>query len=147
MRNPMVFNEVDWDTGGGFATVTGNLVMGQVAKFHFAAGVRFLAPGVRSRHIELLLCKNGKALEVLTRDQAFNRPDSVALDSRETPWAECGRGFTRGELIARPGDVFEIYARHSFGEPAYLTMHLPGSANEDAPADRHPIYFIGFWYA
>jgi hypothetical protein len=143
----VVFDEVDWDTGGGFDVATGGFVVGQRAKFHFAAGVRFLAPDVRGRYVELILCKNGEPLEILTRDMAFHKPDSVALSSPETPWAEYARGFTCRELPASLGDVFEVCVRHSFGEPAYLTVRRPGSAGEDAPAERHPIYFIGLWHA
>ena len=143
----VVFDEVDWDTDGGFDTDTGGFTAGRAAKFHFAAGVRFLAPDVPNRCLSLLLHKNGKPLEILTRDQAFNRPDSVALDSRETPWAEYVRGFTRGEVVARPGDVFEIYVRQEFGGPAYLTVRHPGLAAENVSDDRHPIYFMGLWHA
>ncbi len=45
---------------------------------------------------------------MLTRDAAFYGPDSIALGSSETPWAEYARGFTRGEVPAGPGDVFEV---------------------------------------
>ena len=143
------FDEADWDTSGGFDAATGSFVVGQRAKFHFAAGVRLLAPDVPSRHVELLLCKNEKPLQMLTRDVAFHRPDSVALGFPENPWAEYARGFTRGEVPAGPGDVFEVCVRHSFGEPAYLTARHPGSAGEGAPspAERHPIYFMGLWHA
>jgi hypothetical protein len=65
--------------------------------------------------------------------------DSVALGFPENPWAEYARGFTRGEVPAGPGDVFEVCVRHSFGEPAYLTARHP--------AERHPIYFMGLWHA
>ena len=143
------FDEVVWDTGGGFDAATDGFVVGQRAKFHFAAGVRLLAPDVPSRHVELLLRKDGKDLQMLTRDAAFHRPDSVALGAPETPWAEYTRGFTRGEVPAGPNDVFEVCVRHSFGEPAYLTMRHPGPAGEGAPSpvERHPIYFIGLWHA
>ena len=143
----VVFDEVDWDTDGGFDTVTGGFTVERAAKFHFAAGVRFLAPDVKNRYVDLLLHKNGKPLEMLTRDRAFNRPDCVALDPRETPWAEYVRGFTSGEVAARPGDVFEIHVRQEFGEPACLTARDPGSADGDAPGERHPIFFSGLWHA
>lgn len=58
---------------------------------------------------------------------------------------EYGQGFARGEVVARPSYVFGIYVRYSFGEPAYLTVR--GPADEDAPAERHPIYFMAFWHA
>lgn len=141
------FDEVDWDTGGGFDASTGGFMAMRGARFHFAAGVGFLVPAVTNRYIDLLLYKNGKPLERLTPAQAFNRPDSVKLSSRETPWAEYVRGFTRGEVVAHPGDFFEIYVRQEFGEPAYLTMRHPGSADEYVSDDRHPIYFMGFWHA
>lgn len=143
----VLFDEVDRDTDGGFDTDTGGFTAGRAARFHFAAGARFLAPDVGSRGLDLLLHKNGRPLQILTPDVPFDRPDSVALDPRETPRAEYVRGFTRGEVVARPGDVFEIYVRQAFGEPAYLTVRHPGSANEDTPDDRHPIYFMGFWHA
>ena len=143
------FDEADWDASGGFDAATGGFVVGQRAKFHFAAGVRLLAPDVPSRHVELLLCKNERPLQMLTREAAFHRPDSVALGSPEPPWSEYARGFTRGEVVAHPGDVFEVCVRHSFGEPAYLTARHPGPAGEGAPspAERHPIYFMGLWHA
>jgi hypothetical protein len=142
------FDKVDWDTTGGFDTSTGGFTAARTAKFHLAAGVRFLVPPVNNRYIDLLLHKNGKPLEILTPAQAFNRSDSVALGSRETPWAEYVRGFTRGEVGARPGDVFEIYVRQEFGEPAYLSARHPGSADEENVSDdRHPTYFMGFWHA
>lgn len=106
-----------------------------------------LAPDVKSRHVDLLLHKNGRAVDMLTPDRAFDKPDSVALGSRETPWAEYARGFTRGEVVAHPGDLFEIYVRQEFGDLAYLTMRHPGSADENMSDDRHPIYFMGFWHA
>jgi hypothetical protein len=138
----VTFDEVDWDTGGGFDADTGGFFVGQRAKFNFAAGVRLLAPDVPSRHVELLLRKNGKPLRTLTRDAAFHGPDSVALGSPETPWAEYAQGFTRGEVPAGPGDVFEVRMRHSFGEPTYLTTRHPGPVGEG-----HPIYFMGLWHA
>jgi hypothetical protein len=143
----VVFDEVDWDTDGGFDTDTGGFTAGRAAKFHFAAGVRLLAPDVNSRHVDLLLHKNGRPLDMLTPDRAFNKPASVALDSQETPWAEYARGFTRGEVVACPGDVFAIYVRQEFGEPAYLSARQPGPADENVSDDRHTIYFMGLWHA
>jgi hypothetical protein len=93
----VVFDGVDWDTDGGFDTFTGKFVVGQEATFHLAAGVRFLAPDVANRYVDLLLQKNGKPLDMLTRDQAFNRPDSVALDSLEAPWGV----YTRESPVVR----------------------------------------------
>jgi len=143
----VVFDQVDWDTSGGFNPDTGGFVVGRPAKFHLAAGVRFLAPDVASRYVELLLYKNGRPLQMLTPDQAFNRPDSIAFSSRETLWAEYVRGFTRGEVVACPSDVFEICVRHSFGAPANLTMRQPDFADHSESVDRHPIYFVGLWYS
>jgi hypothetical protein len=57
------------------------------------------------------------------------------------------RGFTRSEVIARPGDLFEIDVRQEFGEPAYLPARHPGSADENVSDDRYPIYFMGLWHA
>ncbi len=54
----------------------------------------------RRRHVELLPCKNGKPLQMLTRDAAFHRPDSVALRRSESTYTEYARGFTRGEVSA-----------------------------------------------
>ncbi len=90
------FDEADWDASGGFDAATGGFVVGQRAKFHLAAGVRLLAPDVPSRHVELLLCKNERPLQMLTRDAAFHRPDSVALRPSEAPHTEYTRSFTRG---------------------------------------------------
>ena len=45
----VVFNEVSWDTLGGFDHDTGGYTVGCAGKFHFAAGVRFLAPDVPNR--------------------------------------------------------------------------------------------------
>jgi len=91
------FDGVDWDTDGGFDAFTGKFVVGQEATFHLAAGVRFLAPDVANRYVDLLLQKNGKPLDMLTWDQAFDRPDSVALDSLEAPWGV----YTRESPVVR----------------------------------------------
>ncbi len=112
----VVFNEVSWDTLGGFDHDTGDYTVGCAGKFHFAAGVRFLAPDVPNRYVDLLLYKNGEPRDRLTPDGPFTKPDSVPLASRETPWAEYVRGFSRGEVVGNPGDLFEIYVRHDFGE-------------------------------
>jgi hypothetical protein len=142
----VIFDKVDWDTGGGFDVATGGFVVGQKAKFSLSAGVRLLAPDVPSRYVELMLCRSGKPIDMLTRDGPFRSPDSVVLDSRATPWAEYERGITRGEIIAFPGDVLEIYVRHSFGEPAHLTMRHVCATGKDTPGYRHPIYFMGLWH-
>ena len=142
----VIFDKVDWDTGGGFDVATGGFVVGQRAKFSLSAGVRLLAPDVPTRYVELMLCKSGKPIDMLTRDRPFRSPDSVALDSQATPWAEYERGITRGEIIAFPGDVLEIYVRHSFGEPAHLTMRHVGATDKDTPDNRCPIYFMGLWH-
>jgi hypothetical protein len=142
----VIFDKVDWDTGGGFDVATGGFVVGQKAKFSLSAGVRLLAPDVPSRYVELMLCRSGKPIDMLTREGPFRSPDSVVLDSRATPWAEYERGITRGEIIAFPGDVLEIYVRHSFGEPAHLTMRHVCATGKDTPGYRHPIYFMGLWH-
>ncbi len=143
----ILFNEVSWDTIGGFDPGTGGYTVGRAGKFHFAAGVRFLAPDVPNRYVDLLLYKNGEPRERLTPDAAFTRAASISLASAETPWAEYARGFSRGEVVGSPGDVFEIYVRHSFGERAYLTLRHPDPADEHTVTDRHPIYFMGLWHA
>jgi hypothetical protein len=143
----VVFNEVSWDTLGGFDHDTGDYTVGCAGKFHFAAGVRFLAPDVPNRYVDLLLYKNGEPRDKLTPDGPFTKPDSVSLASEETPWAEYVRGFSRGEVVGSPGDVFEIYVRHDFGERADLTLRHPAPADEHTATDRHPIYFMGLWHA
>jgi hypothetical protein len=143
----VVFNEVSWDTLGGFDHDTGDYTVGCAGKFHFAAGVRFLAPDVPNRYVDLLLYKNGEPRDNLTPDGPFTKPDSVSLASEETPWAEYVRGFSRGEVVGGPGDVFEIYVRHDFGERADLTLRHPAPADEHTATDRHPIYFMGLWHA
>jgi hypothetical protein len=79
----------------------------------------------------------------LTPDGPFTKPDSVSIASRETPWAEYVRGFSRGEVVGNPGDLFEIHVRHDFGERAALTLRYPEPENEHTAAHRHPIYFMG----
>lgn len=143
----VVFNEVSWDTLGGFDHDTGDYTVGCAGKFHFAAGVRFLAPDVPNRYVDLLLYKNGEPRDKLTPDGPFTKPDSVSLASEETPWAEYVRGFSRGEVVGSPGDIFEIYVRHDFGERADLTLRHPAPADEYTATDRHPIYFMGLWHA
>ena len=143
----VVFNEVSWDTLGGFDHDTGDYTVGCAGKFHFAAGVRFLAPDVPNRYVDLLLYKNGEPRDKLTPDGPFTKPDSVSLASEETPWAEYVRGSSRGEVVGSPGDVFEIYVRHDFGERADLTLRHPAPADEHTATDRHPIYFMGLWHA
>ena len=147
MWTKVVFNEVSWDTLGGFDHDTGDYTVGCAGKFHFAAGVRFLAPDVPNRYVDLLLYKNGEPRDKLTPDGPFTKPDSVSLASEETPWAEYVRGFSRGEVVGSPGDVFEIYVRHDFGERADLTLRHPAPADEHTATDRHPIYFMGLWHA
>ena len=141
------FDEAVWDTMGGFDPLTGAFTARRNGKLHFAVGVRLLAPPVNHRSVELALNKNGKPRDLLARDAAFSKPDSVALNSEETPWAEYARGFSRGEVAARAGDVFEVYVRQGFGEPAEMTMRSPEPADGHASADRHPIYFMGVWHA
>jgi hypothetical protein len=143
----VAFNEVGWDTTGGFDPDTGGYMAGHAGKLHFATGVRFLAPDVPNRYVDLLLYKNGEPLERLTPDGPFTRPDSVPIASTETPSAEYARGFSRGEVLGNPGDVFEIYVRHDFGESTDLTLRSPDPENERTAAERHPIYFMGLWHA
>jgi hypothetical protein len=145
----VVFDEVGWGTGGGFDTVTGDFVVGREAKFHFAAGVWFLAPGVRSRQVELLFCKNGKPFghtDAGSSVQQSRLGHSGALEPRgrhsgpstggSYPWRGC-----------RPGGVFETYVPQSFGEPACPTVRHPGSADEDGPADPYPVSLTSLWHA
>ena len=51
----VVFNEVSWDTLGGFDHDTGDYTVGCAGKFHFAAGVRFLTSQVPNQYVDLLL--------------------------------------------------------------------------------------------
>jgi hypothetical protein len=88
----------------------------------------------------------GRYIEILTRTQAFNRPESVTLSSPETPWAEYVRGFTGGDVVTIPGNVSEIYVRQEFGEPVYLSARHPCSADESMPDHLYPIYFMGLWH-
>ncbi len=123
----VVFNEVSSDTLEGFDPDTGGYTLGCTGKFHFAAGVRFLRPDVPNRYVNFLLYKNGEPRDKLT--------------------PECGRGFSRGEVIGSLGDVFEIYVRRDFGERADLTLRHPDPADEHTATDRHPVYFMGLWHA
>ena len=141
------FDEAAWDTTGGFDRETGGYTVGRAGKFHFAAGVRFLAPVRPNRYVDLLLYKNGEPREMLTPDAPFSRPDSVSLASRETPWAEYVRGSTRREVSGDPGDVFEVYVRHGYGEHADLTARHSGPEDEHAATCRHTTYFMGTWHA
>ena len=143
----IVFDEVGWDTAGGFDRETGGYTVGRAGKFHFAAGVRFLAPVRPNRYVDLLLYKNGEPRESLTPDTPFSRPDSVSLASQETPWAEYVRGFTRGEMVGDSGDVFEVYVRHAYGERADLTARHSDPEGGRAATGRHPTYFMGTWHA
>jgi hypothetical protein len=45
---------------------TGGYTVGCAGKLHFAAGVRFLAPDVPNRYVDLLLHKNGEPRDKLT---------------------------------------------------------------------------------
>ena len=131
----VAFNEVSWDTTEGFDIDTGGYTVGRAGKLHFATGVRLLAPDVPNRYVDLLLFKNGEPRDRLTPDGPFTKPDSVPLASRETPWAEYVRGFSRGEVVGNPGDLFEIYVRHDFGERADLTLRYPDPADEHTATD------------
>ena len=142
----VAFNEVSWDTTVGFDIDTLGYTVGRAGKLHFATGVRLLAPDVPNRYVDLLLYKNGEPRERLTPDGPFTKPDSVPLASRETPWAEYVRGFSRGEVVGNPGDLFEIYVRHDFGERADVALRYPDPADEHTAIDRHPIYFMGMWH-
>jgi hypothetical protein len=50
----------------GFDPNTGGYTVGCAGKLHFAAGVRFLAPDVPNRYVDLLLHKNGEPRDKLT---------------------------------------------------------------------------------
>lgn len=109
--------------------------------------MRFLAPVRQNRYVDLLLYKNGELRERLTPDTPFSRPHSASLASRETPWAEYVRGFTRGEMVGGPSDVFEVYVRHAYGERAGLTARHSDPEDVHAATSRHPTYFMGMWHA
>src|ERR687893_482744 len=125
------FKEISWETTEGVDIDTGGYTVERAGKIHFATGVRLLAPDVPNRYVDLLLFKNGEPQDRLTPDGPFTKPDSVPLASRETPCAEYVRGFSRGEVVSNPGNLFEIYVRHDFGERADLTLRYPD------PADGH----------
>lgn len=132
---------------GGFDHETGGYTVGRAGKLHFAAGVRFLAPLRPNRYVDLLLYKSGEPRETLTPYTPFSRPDSVSIASQETPWVEYVRGFTRGEMVGDPGDVFEVYVSHAYGERADLTARHSDPEDGHAATGQHPTYFMGMWHA